>query len=291
MVQTEGAVAERRAAVGTNADATGPPDSSDTMASEAGPTITALHTAEQIEAAADLLWTVWGARTDAERSELITVGLLRTLCHSGNYVVGAYQHGRLVGCTVGMFGAQAGRPDHLHSYITGVYQPERNRGTGFALKRHQRRWALDRGLDTISWTYDPLVCRNGYFNLCKLGATVTDYRPDFYGRLDDGVNTNERTDRLLVEWDLRSEWVEQAMVGEPGAARRHARVVPGAELIVVPEDIELLRRTDRRRAQSERFAVRDRFLALFDDNYRVVGMTRNHEYVLLPAGLTPSYEP
>lgn len=253
--------------------------------------IVALHTDEQIEAAAELLWTVWGARTAAERSEVISVSLLRTLCHSGNYVVGAYRDGHLIGCSVAMFGARGGRPDHLHSCITGVHQPERNRGTGFALKRHQRRWALERGIETISWTYDPLVCRNGYFNLCKLGATVTAYRPDFYGRLDDGVNTDERTDRLLVEWALRAEWVEQAMAGEPGAVRRHALVVPGAELIVVPEDVELVRRTDRPRAQQERYAVRDRFLALFAQDYRVAGMTKAHEYVLVPAGTIPAYEP
>ncbi|MFG1951612.1 GNAT family N-acetyltransferase [Micromonospora sp. NPDC048830] len=286
-MKTEGAVVERRTAVGADADPTG----SGTTSSQAGLTIATLHTGEQIETAAELLWTVWGASTDAERSELINVSLLRTLCHSGNYVVGAYRDGRMVGCTVGMLGARTGRPDHLHSYITGVSQAERGRGTGLALKRHQRRWALERGIDAISWTYDPLVCRNGYFNLCKLGATVTAYRPDFYGRLDDGVNTNERTDRLLVEWALRSEWVEQAMTGEPGAMRRHARVVPGAELIAVPEDIEMLRRTDRQRAQRERFEVRDRFLALFADNYRVAGMTSTHEYVLVPAHTTPSYEP
>ncbi|MFI6229668.1 GNAT family N-acetyltransferase [Micromonospora echinospora] len=285
-------MAERQAAAGTDADATGLPGDPDTASAGAGPRIVPLHTGDQIEAAAALLWTVWGARTDAERSELITVSLLRTLSHSGNYVVGAYRDGRLIGCTVGMFGARTGRPDHLHSYITGVHQPDRNRGTGLALKRHQRRWALEHGVDTITWTYDPLVCRNGYFNLCKLGAAITDYRPDFYGRLDDGVNTNERTDRLLVEWDLRAEWVEQAMTGEPGVMRRHARgTVPGAELIAVPDDIETLRKNDHERAQRERYAVRDRFLALFADDYRVVGMTRNHEYVLLPAATTPSYEP
>lgn len=249
-----------------------------------------LHTEQHLEAAAKLLWAVWGAKTGAERSEVISASLLRTLCHSGNYVVGAYREGQLIGCTVGMFGARTGRPDHLHSYITGVYQPQSNRGIGFALKRHQREWALERDIDTISWTFDPLICRNGYFNLCKLGATVVSYEPDFYGRIEDGVNNNEHTDRLIAEWSLRSDWVQQAMTHESETMRRHAVVVPGAELITIPGDIAALRKTDNDRAQRERHAVRQRFQTLISDGYRVAGMSKDREYVLLPAGATPSYE-
>ena len=44
----------------------------------------------------------------------------------------------------------------LHSHIAGVIRgPWRN--VGFALKLHQRAWALRRGIAEIAWTYDPLV--------------------------------------------------------------------------------------------------------------------------------------
>lgn len=284
-------MAERRVRFGADAAVANSRVDLDAVSSRTGLDVVTLQSGAQLEAAAELLWTVWGAKTSAERSEVISTSLLRTLSYAGNYVAGAYHDGQLVGCVVGVFGARSDRPDHLHSHIMGVYQPERNRGTGFALKRHQRQWALERGMETISWTFDPLVCRNGYFNLCKLGATVISYEPDFYGRLDDGVNTNEHTDRLLAEWSLRSEWVERAMAGQAGTMRRHARAVPGAELIAVPDDIGMLRRTDRQLAQHERYAVRDRFLTLCADGYRVVGMTKNCEYVLLPADATPAYEP
>lgn len=252
--------------------------------------VSTLRTGEQLEAAARLLWAVWEARTAAERTQVISTSMLRTLAHTGNYVAGAFLGEQMIGCTVGFLETGSGQVNSLHSHITGVHQPERNRGTGFALKRHQRQWALENGLDLVTWTFDPLVSRNAYFNLCKLGGTVTDYRPDFYGQMDDGANTGDRTDRLLVEWTLRAEWVERAMDNDDPGLRRHASVEPGAELIAVPEDIGLLRQTDPLQALNERFAVRDRFLSLFAEGYRVVGMTRTREYVLLPHDRIASYE-
>jgi len=76
------------------------------------------------------------------------------------------------------------------------------RGVGFALKQAQRAWALERGAASMRWTFDPLVSRNARFNLAKLGAVAIDYTVDFYGPLDDGIDANDETDRLTVEWAL-----------------------------------------------------------------------------------------
>ncbi|MEV6344953.1 GNAT family N-acetyltransferase [Actinoplanes sp. NPDC051851] len=250
--------------------------------------LVALKSNEQLAEAAGLLHEVWGARSEAARGEVMSTSLLRALSHSGNYVVGAYRGGKLLGCTVGMFGSLTdGRPDQLHSYMAGVLPALSSRGIGYAMKRHQLRWALTRDIETITWTFDPLVSRNAYFNLCKLGVSVDAYEPDFYGRIDDGANTGQETDRLLVTWDLRNEWVTQAMAGELGEMRRHASVLPEAELIVVPKDIG----TARAAIQAERVAVRERFQSLIADGYRVAGMSKAWEYVLLPEAVRPVYEP
>ena len=251
-----------------------------------------LHSDEQVDAATRLLWRVWNAKTPAERSAVIDRTLLRTLCHTQNYVVGAYREDRLIGCTVGFFGSRspARSPNSLYSFISGVDQAQSNRGIGYAMKRHQRTWALERGIEMITWTFDPLVARNVYFNLCKLGADVVAYKPDFYGRLDDGLNTNQKTDRLLVEWDLRDSWVEQAMLDEHGGAKRFATLLPEAELISIPKDIGMLRETDPEFARRESEAARDRFRSLMADGYRVAGMSRVREYVLLPADVSAAYE-
>ncbi len=65
---------------------------------------------------------------------------------------------------------------------------------------HQWEWAVAAGLDRITWTFDPLVRRNGRFNLHRLGARIVRYVPDFYGALDDGVNGTWPTDRCVVAW-------------------------------------------------------------------------------------------
>src|SRR5699024_8773798 len=93
----------------------------------------------------------------------VTTELLRALTKAGNYVTGAYDGAELIGACVGFFGEPAGAA--LHSHIAGVTGAARGRHVGFALKLHQRAWALRRGVREIAWTFDPLIRRNAYFNL------------------------------------------------------------------------------------------------------------------------------
>ena len=72
------------------------------------------------------------------------------------------------------------------------------RSVGFALKVHQRAWALQHDATEIAWTYDPLIRRNAYFNLVKLGAWPAEYLPNFYGGMHDQINGGGDTDRVLV---------------------------------------------------------------------------------------------
>ena len=96
-------------------------------------------------------------------------------------------------------------------------------GVGFELKQHQRRWCLERGVKTIEWTTDPLVRRNAYFNLTKLGARASDYLVNFYGAMTDGLNAGEESDRLLISWELESR---RAAVGSRGTRRRAGHRTP-----------------------------------------------------------------
>ena len=73
----------------------------------------------------------------------------------------------------------------------------------------------------IAWTYDPLIRRNAYFNLAKLGARPVEYLPNFYGAMDDAINGGTETDRMLVRWELRSDLAVAACAGE--AAGRFGR--------------------------------------------------------------------
>jgi predicted GNAT superfamily acetyltransferase len=226
----------------------------------------------------------------------INTELLRALTKAGNYAGGAYDGDTLVGACVGFFGPPADQA--IHSHIAGVSAGAVGRGVGYALKLHQRGWALTRGVRTISWTFDPLVRRNAYFNLVKLAATATEYLPNFYGGTLDPI---DESDRLLVHWDLAAGQVAAACAGTPrhvdARAARSAGAIVGlgcgdddapasgsldgeSVLVAVPSDIETLRRTDPARARDWRVAVREVLGALMAGGARLTGFDKAGWYVV-----------
>ena len=99
-----------------------------------------------------------------------------------------------------------------HSHHLAVLPRFQRLGIGKKLKYAQWQEALKRGYDLITWTFDPLLARNANLNLRTLGAVGRTYLHDFYGRtpalmLDSAVST----DRLLVEWWIRSNRVKGRM--------------------------------------------------------------------------------
>jgi predicted GNAT superfamily acetyltransferase len=219
-------------------------------------------------------------------SPLVTTELLRALTKAGNYLSGAFDGDRLVGACVGFFGAPA--DGTMHSHIAGVSASAGGRHIGYALKLHQRVWAMNRGIGVIAWTFDPLVARNAWFNLGKLGATAAEYLPNFYGGMHDVVNGGDDTDRLLVHWDLRHP---TGFAGVPGhAVVALGRAADGAPapgvtagetlLVAVPSDITAVRAADPSRAKEWRVAVRDVLGGLLADGARVAGFDRAGWYVV-----------
>jgi predicted GNAT superfamily acetyltransferase len=217
------------------------------------------------------------------------------LTKAGNYVGGAYDGDELIGACVGFFGAPA--EVTMHSHVAGVSGAARGRNVGFALKLHQRAWALQRGVTAISWTFDPLVRRNAYFNLVKLGARPTEYLTNFYGLMEDGINGGDDTDRLLVRWQLDSPEVTAAAGRRPpGGALPEATIAlgrapdgrplaghagdGGTVLVAVPPDVEGLRGSDPAAAKDWRAAVREVLGGLLADGARVTGFDRAGWYVL-----------
>ncbi|MBV8931977.1 MAG: GNAT family N-acetyltransferase, partial [Kutzneria sp.] len=180
----------------------------DTAARRAGVTIRQLSDVDDFRATCRLFADIW----QPDPSEPPTTAeLLRALTAAGNYVAGAFDGDELVAASVGFFGPPTDKA--MHSHIAGVSTRARGRNVGFALKVHQRAWAMRRGVSTISWTFDPLVRRNAYFNVSKLAAVPVEYRPNFYGGVLDGINKGDDTDRLLVDWPLTAPSVVGACTG------------------------------------------------------------------------------
>ena len=122
------------------------------------------------------------------------------------------------------------------------------------------------------WTFDPLVRRNAWFNLSVLGASVREYLPSFYGTMSDAINTGDRSDRLLVVWDVHRPVRDVGDVGTmPG---------PGAGLVPTPADVVELRRTDPAAVARWRDEVADALHDAFAAGRPIVGFTRAGEYVI-----------
>lgn len=257
-----------------------------------------VHDVESLHEMSALFDEVWSVAGDVP---LIAPNTLKALAHSGSYVAGARSGGTLVGALVGFLGRHRGAPQ-VHSHILGVTPRAQGRAIGFALKLHQRAWALERDIATVTWTFDPLVRRNAYFNLAKLGATITEYYEDFYGAMNDGINAGDESDRVLVEWDLASAEVADAAEGrrhEPSIDEVRANggavvlaagtdgepvveSIEAAESLVLqlPEDIVAVRERDPRAAAVWRRGLRATLGAAVRQGYVADGMTRSGWYVL-----------
>jgi predicted GNAT superfamily acetyltransferase len=253
-----------------------------------------LETVAELGEVDGLFRGVWGG-TGSQVA--MPVNLLRALVHSGGYVSGAYADDRLAGAAVGWLGERGGIRE-LHSHVVGVAHPAQGRGIGLALKLHQRDWARARGLAHVTWTFDPLTRRNGWFNLAKLGARAVEYHPDFYGVLLDDLNGSDETDRCLVVWDVTGSEPPKGG-GDPGTPRRLLAAGPGTspEPVVdegwrpdgtpltcqVPVDIVGLRRVDAPLARRWRLALRATMGTAMASGYAATAMTRDGCYVLTPA--------
>ncbi|HSK24582.1 MAG TPA: GNAT family N-acetyltransferase [Egicoccus sp.] len=264
-------------------------------AAVAGCDVEELHQLADLAAVTRIFAGVW---TRSGGEQILPLEALRALTHAGNYAAGAFVSGELVGAIVGFRGERDGVLD-LHSHIMGLVPAARGRGIGYALKQHQRAWALERDLSVVTWTFDPLVRANAYLNLTKLGAVADTYLTDFYGPMTDRLNAGAETDRLLVTWRLRSRRAVLAS-GSPDHARDEQEA-PLADVLLdaddagrprlrtagagrlrchVPEDIIALRRTQPAVARDWRLALRDTLGAAVGQGYVVTGMTRDGWYLL-----------
>jgi predicted GNAT superfamily acetyltransferase len=226
-----------------------------------------LNEMQQLQACTDL---VWGPGA----GNMVSADFLMALSHAGGYVSGAFtstDSGEImVACSFGMLAQHRG-DWCLHSHITGVSPTLQNSGLGTAMKNHQKQWAIDAGLAAITWTFDPLVRRNAWFNIERLGANAVEFHINFYGPLNDEINGDDETDRLLARWDIDS----------PRARKTDSDAI----FIETPEDIVQLRRTDPDAARAWRLKIRHELSKAFT-THEVTGFTSEGSYTLTPRGKT-----
>lgn len=250
-----------------------------------------LRTHGEFQACVELQRLTWGA----DFEDVVPASLLKVVPRIGGVVAGAFDaSGRLLGFVFGLTGLEGGRIAHW-SHMLAVHPAVRNHGIGRRLKEYQRETLLGLGVESVFWTFDPLVARNAHLNLTRLGAEVVDFYPDMYGRTGSILHTMG-TDRLVVVWrigarrgrdasavgDARSAEVAAAPVvnrGPDGGPAVVGEALEGHPLIriEVPPDIEALRSSSESLALRWRDSIRQSFLRYLGDGYRVVGFYRGLE--------------
>jgi predicted GNAT superfamily acetyltransferase len=254
-------------------------------AAHAGVVLRPLETSPQADAIVGVLGATWGEHALARETVI-------ALAAAGNIPYGALAGDTLVGYVLGWAGVTPEDGLHIHSHQLATLPEFRHRGIGYALKLAQRAQALDQGISLVRWTFDPLVSRNAWFNLVKLGAVADRFLPNFYGEMTDAINAGEPSDRLLVRWELERDpsGPSQALGSyvldrsEQGELPRPSEVAtPPAEgpaLIRIPREYHELRSRDQVLGQAWRRATATAMRACFDAGFLANGFTPDSTYVL-----------
>jgi predicted GNAT superfamily acetyltransferase len=214
--------------------------------------------------------------------------------HHGGILIGAYSENRLIGFCYGFAGFK-NKEVYLISHMAAIRPEYQNLGVGYQLKIKQREWAVAYGYQKIVWTFDPLEVRNGYFNLCKLGAYSKTYIPSYYGEMQDKLNKGLPSDRLVIEWDICSVQVEKVISGElPFKTEQTYEILLQADqnteypllvekrsyrqkdgyLVAVPTNIQILKQTNLEVANAWRFAIRDVISEAIENGYIITGVQK-----------------
>jgi predicted GNAT superfamily acetyltransferase len=231
--------------------------------------------------------------------DIVPAATLIATQHAGGIVLGAFEGDRMIGFAYAFPGFEAGRAS-MHSHMLAVRPEYRNAQAGFYLKLAQRELTMEKGLDEITWTFDPLQSLNAHLNFAKLGVVSRRYLVNFYGETSSSpLHQGFGTDRLWVSWLLNTDKVKQCISLTP--SRRAAKVVtasndPGTIIrssliysegarpllgdfsgnlagnqcaIEIPHDINSIKERDAKMGAEWREATRAAFLAAIEAGFLV----------------------
>lgn len=232
----------------------------------------------ELKAVEDLQKEVWGCDDREVLPRLVLIPLLEI----GGVLLGAFDGNEMVGFVLGLPGFEGEQPI-LHSDMLAVKPAYRSHGLGYRLKMRQRERALAKGINRITWTFDPLQSRNAYLNFAKLGVIADRYKINYYGETSSFLHSTG-TDRLWVTWELKSERVRQRLELDPN--RRESPQIERVQtlvrvdednapvcteisgtdsaLIEIPVDIDLVVKTDPMLARRWRESTRAAFTHAID---------------------------
>jgi len=241
-------------------------------------------TLTEFRACVDLQAEVWGP----QYTDSVPASLLQVATYVGGVVLGAFSASdELVGFLFGLTGIDDGEIVHW-SHLLGVRDAARNLGVGRLLKEAQRTELANRGVKRMSWTFDPLVAKNAYLNLNRLGARVVEYVPNMYGTTTSPLHYGIATDRLVVSVDTHAtapthdapeptpdRQPVMSLEAQDGDLTLDVSAPPTALWIEIPSDIRQVIEQAPSAAGAWRLAVREHFQWALARGYEVKELQRD----------------
>ena len=229
------------------------------------------------EQAVEVQLAVWGYSD----SDVVPKRVFLVAERIGGQVLGAFDGKALVGFAMALPGYRDSKP-YLHSHMLAVLSQYRNAGLGRRLKLAQRDDALARGIELMEWAkFDPLEIKNAHLNIARLGAIARRYLRNVYGSSTSPLQGGLPTDRLVVEWWLRSERVRRVLgevIGEE--KQKNAETPPAGDKVVEQIDVPCIihdwKRDPMRRSLAESLQTRNRLIleSAFARGLAVIGYER-----------------
>jgi len=244
----------------------------------------------EMHAVEELQKEVWGIPD----IDVVPMSQLVAAQAAGGVLLGAFDGETLVGFAYGFPGYENGKAIH-HSHMLAVKSGYRNYHLGQKLKLAQRERVLAQGINTMTWTFDPLQSPNAHFNFNKLGVVSDRYFINFYGEDAASFLHRNGTDRLWVTWLLNSRHVSERIGGVNNPAPEIEGVVPLVQiekddsprqndstdnlsgdyvLIEIPADVNELERQNSELAAVWRAVTRLAFTKALSSGYLVENFYR-----------------
>ena len=146
---------------------------------------------------------VWGL----EDIDVIPAHLMKdasNLMGPNGIVLGYFNDEKLIGYILTF---PKSNPREVLLDMLAVSPDYQNKGIGYNLMLELRKIMLVQDIDRIFWTYDPLESINANLYIKKLGGVIFHHLIDYYGYINSKIHSGLTTDRFIVEWNIRSEYV------------------------------------------------------------------------------------
>jgi predicted GNAT superfamily acetyltransferase len=225
-------------------------------------TIRQCETLEEFEACLQMQRDVWQF-SDLDVTPLRSFVITR---RGGGFTLGAFDgSNKMLGFTHALASFDEKLRPYYYSQMLAVEPGLQNAGIGVRLKLAQRGHAFKTGVPLFTWTFDPLQSRNAYLNIVKLGVVVRRYYVNYYGnKSTSAFHRGLDTDRLFVEWWVRSSHVASALAGAGRPDKPEA-------IVEIPRDIEAIKGQDIDESRRWQLRVREGFQKCLNEGLYCAG--------------------